>query len=117
MALNAQITPNLSSKAAVHVAVAIGDVADDAAAFVLTITLTETNFGLPYGVPQIFKATVEAGVLVVRNSKGDPVVWTVGKEPNANVAGRLGNALSAIQSIAQAIVDAPAGTLYVGPRP
>lgn len=118
MAFNTiQINPTISNKAVVHAGVAVGDAMDDAAAVAITLTFNESNFGLSYGVPQTFKATVEAGVLVVRNAKGDPVVWTVGKEPNVNVAGRLGNFLAAIQSIVQALGDAPAGTIYVGPRP
>jgi hypothetical protein len=97
MALNAQITPNLSSKAAVHVAVAIGDVADDAAAFVLTITLTETNFGLPYGVPQIQSTNPEAvPTLSARNSKAS--LWplgTPGRAERASYPGTYPNVFAA----------------------
>lgn len=95
------ISIKLASNATIHASVTYSDVQNDGLKYVMTVWLTENNFNSVIGTPQIFEYGADG---VVTNKQTNSVVaWAPGSEPNANVPGRLANAISAHQNILKAL--------------
>lgn len=112
MAFNTiSITPAIANTATLHANVSISDAMDDGQPIKITITLTENNFGLPYGNPQTF--SVASGVNVT--APNNQLIAFASGEINAATPQRLTNAVLAFQDVVKAIKKT-SGALNVAPR-
>src|SRR5262249_43822307 len=104
MAFNTiNITPAIASTATLHVGIGVADAMDDTSPLILTLTMTENNFGLSYGVPQRF--SVASGA-VVTNLQNNQLVSFASGDPNASTPQRLTNFYTAAQDLVKSLKNA-----------